>query len=120
MSKLVLVLAAAVAALSMVLSAQERAVLVTPQVTSVTEYRIRSIHVQFRPHWSLSIEYEDNLGRVSNDRHSGSHADPDGADALVTAFGTANLEVKSLETRALEHLEGDGRIPRFTIVKPQE
>lgn len=103
------------------------------QDVEIVEVRVGRLH-----NWSLSIYYIDNAGVVGLDQHQGlyiaptiddpatpnvnesSPGNPTGADVLVKQLNRANLAVKSLECRAIEHLVAHGKIPAATCTgKPQ-
>ncbi len=101
---------------------QEKAVVVKPEVVTVDrtvkEFEIASITFRRLPAWQLTIEYTDNLGAAQIDNHIGvtSEINPTGADTLIASFNKANLSVKSMERRAIEHLISEGKIPESTVV----
>lgn len=73
--------------------------------------------------WSLVVIYVDNNDRTYVDKHEGvfnATTNPNGADVLVIALNKANLNPatggKSLNRRALEHLQGEGKIPAGSVV----
>ena len=104
--------------------AQEKGTFPAPQAQpaindiEVIEVRIARPTTAYpaRP-WELRIEYADNTGKLQVDYHLGIfHAlnNPNGADVLAKQLNKANLSVKSLECRAIEHLASEGKIPAGT------
>ena len=106
--------------LALVLLIQEKATLNTPvNLGNITEYEVNTVTMT-RPRtlssggdWSLNIVYNDNKGNLFTDHHQGIfHAvtNPNGADVLVKQLNKVNLSVKSLNCRAIEHLQGENKI----------
>lgn len=89
---------------------QEKADLVTPVPKTVTSYEVAGVYIHRLPDWELGIEYLDDQGGRHRDAHRGADA-----EALVKALNKADLSVKSLERRVLEHLIAEGKIPPATI-----
>lgn len=87
----------------------QKAILNTPtQAAAVTEYQIASVVMQRLPDWQLSIAWRDSAGKEHCHSHSGVYhavTNPNGADVLVKALNKANLSTKSLEQRAIEHMD---------------
>lgn len=104
---------------------QERATLTTPVVLgSVTDYQVTGVYINTPKtigtpsgDWVLNISYTDNKDNNLTDNHVGvvSATNPNGADVLVKALNKADLSIKSLNRRALEHLVSEGKIPASAI-----
>ena len=111
-----LALALIIGALAFTVTAQERATLTVPVVssTTVSAYEVTGVLLQrgasAQPAYRFVIYYADNLGNVFSDEHVG-----DDAATLIRALNKANLSTKSLERRALEHLVSEGKIPAAAI-----
>ncbi len=133
------ILALILVALTASLVAQEKATFTSPATTSVTFVEIQRIDVQRKPDFALRIYYTDSTGKEMLDDHNGlfvaaiaavpdnpatvgvdesvpaNPGNPNGADVLVKSLNKANLTLKSLERRALEHLVSEGKIPASSI-----
>lgn len=96
---------------------QEKSVLTTPITTTITEYQVVGMQFSRSPSWYLTITYQDNLGRTYTDLHTTPPQNEQSADAqtLIIALNKANLTIKSLERRLMEHLVQEGKIPASTI-----
>lgn len=105
---------------------QERATLNTPvSQGNLTDYQVTDVSITIprtigtaSGTWSLHITYCDNKDKVYTDFHEGifnASTNPNGADVLVKALNKADLTVKSLNRRALEHLISEGKIPASVI-----
>jgi hypothetical protein len=109
--RLVLVFAACMVVLAATESAaQEQAELTTPIARTVTAYEVVQVTLQRWPEWVVRVEYLDNTLKPQNDTHRGTEA-----QTLIVALNKADLSVKSLERRVLEHLIAEGKIPPATI-----
>jgi hypothetical protein len=89
----------------------EKVTLTTPLVTNhtVSDYEVTGVFVGRNP-FKVTIFYRDTLGNEFSDETVGDAAEP-----LVKALNKANLSIKSLERRALEKLQADGRIAAGSI-----
>ena len=89
---------------------QEKAMLTTPTTQTTLDYQVAEVTLTRLPSWRVSVTYVDNLGRVYFHAHDG-----ESAEALVIALNKADLSVKNLERRILEHLVADAAIPPAAI-----
>lgn len=108
---------------------QEKATLNTPiNLGTVIDYQVTDVAIS-RPktignlsgNWALRISYSDNQNRSYFDEHVGifdTILNPNGADIMVKALNKANLNPaaggKTLNCRAIEHLQSEGKIPAST------
>jgi hypothetical protein len=107
-------------------AAQEVAVPDTPVEVTVKAYAIISIHTERVPDWRFVIAFTDDQGKRQEDVHYGPSyvtdpstgtktAIPEGAENLCKQMNTANMSIKSMNKRALEHLVAHGKIPPSTV-----
>jgi hypothetical protein len=94
----------------------EKITLTVPLVThyAVSDYEVTGVFVGRNP-FKLTIYYRDSLGNEFSDETVGDAAEP-----LVKALNKANLSIKSLERRALEKLQADGRISAGSVTGSPE
>ena len=79
------------------------------QLPAVTSYKV----IELRMNWPLAeidITLADQLGKTITASYRNSQA-----AALMATLNTANLSTKSLQKRAIEKLQADGKLPAGTI-----
>jgi len=107
-------------------TAQEVAVPDTPVNVTVKAFAVVGIHIENLPEWRFVVTFTDDQGKRQEDVHigpsyyvdpvgGGKTANPSGAENLIKQMNTANMSVKSMNKRALEHLISEGKIPPATI-----
>lgn len=104
--------------------AQEVAVPDKPVTETVTVYRITGLSLDTSSEVRFTITYRDNLGRVFTDDHvgpsvietpDGPAARPEGAEALVAQWNTADFRASSMTKQLFAHLVEHGKIPPSTV-----
>jgi hypothetical protein len=105
---------------------QEVAVPDAPVTVTVKAYAVIGMLIEHTPEYRLSIYFTDDQGKRQEDNHVGPSyftdpitgtktALPEGAESLIKQLNTANMSVKSMVKRSLEHLITHGKIPPSTI-----